>query len=269
VAVTGLDLNGANVLVTGGSRGIGPQIARALSGHGARLALVARSGSELDAVAAELAADGAVAVPIAGDVTSAEDRWRVVAMAERELGPLDVLVNNAGVLSSGPFTGRDLKAHHRTIEVNVTGVLNGCAEGHRYLRRSSRGLLLNLCSASSLYGQPGLATYAASKAAVKSLTEALELEWRGDGVRVRSLLPLFVATDMARTVAEGASSIQRLGVRLTPDDVAEAAWRVVHERRVPLRGPHRPVGPQTRLLAAASAVSPVWAARLMTRRIAG
>jgi hypothetical protein len=86
-------------------------------------------------------------------------------------------------------------------------------------------------------------------------------------VRVRSLLPLFVATDMVATDAQGAASVGRLGVRLTAEDVAAAAWRVVHEKNVPLRGPHRAVGRQTRVLAAASAVTPGWANRLVIGRL--
>ncbi len=121
----------------------------------------------------------------------------------------------------------------------------------------------------ALYGQPGLATYSATKAAVKSLTEALELEWRADGVRVRSLLPLFVDTEMVTREQAGAAAVRRLGVRLQPADVAEAAWRVVHEPAGRLRGPHRAVGPQTRLVAAMTSVSPDWANRLVTRRITG
>ncbi len=164
--------------------------------------------------------------------------------------------------------------HQRMVDVNVTGVCLGAVTGHEYLRRSHRGVLLNLCSASALYGQPALATYGATKAAVKSLTEALDLEWRRDGVRghgirVRSRLPLFVATEMVSRDAQGAASVGHLGVRLTADDVAAAAWRVVHERGVPFRGPHRPVGRQTRLLAAASAVTPGWATRLVVARVSG
>jgi len=127
--------------------------------------------------------------------------------------------------------------------------------------------LLNLCSASALYGQPTLATYGATKAAVKSLTEALDIEWRRDGIRVRSLLPLFVNTEMVTRDGVRASSVSRLGVRLTPEDVAAAAWKVVHERRRPLGSPHRPVGGQTRLLSAAAAVTPDWANRLVVGRL--
>src|SRR4051812_32931386 len=196
-------------------------------------------------------------------------QWRTALQEFCGDGGLDVLVNNAGVLDSGPFTGIALDSHHRMVDVNVTGVVNGAAEGHAFLARSARGLLLNLCSASALYGQPTLATYGATKAAVKSLTEALDIEWRTDGIRVRSLLPLFVDTEMVIRDGVRAAGVGSLGVRLTAEDVAAAAWKVAHERRRLLASPHRPVGRQTRVLAAASAVTPDWANRLMVRRIAG
>jgi NAD(P)-dependent dehydrogenase (short-subunit alcohol dehydrogenase family) len=151
------------------------------------------------------------------------------------------------------------------VDVNVTGVLNGCLAARPHLARG--GVVVNLCSASALYGQPGLATYGATKAAVRSLTEALELEWRPAGIRVRDVLPLFVATRMADAVT--ARSIRTLGVRLQPADVARRVWQTVHEgSRLP-RSPHRTVGAQTAVLAAVSAVSPAWLTRLVVRATAG
>jgi short-subunit dehydrogenase len=213
------------------------------------------------------AAEGhAAAVPGGLDVRDV-DQWGRALRAFCADGGLDVLVNNAGVLASGPFADLPSDVQQRMVDVNVSGVVNGSLAGHPYLRRS-HGLLLNLCSASALYGQPTLATYGATKAAVKSLTEALDIEWRGSGVRVRSLLPLFVDTEMVTRDGQGATSVAHLGVRLTADDVAAAAWKVVHERRRILAGPHRPVGRQTRLMAAASAVTPTWANRLVVSRLA-
>jgi NAD(P)-dependent dehydrogenase (short-subunit alcohol dehydrogenase family) len=251
------------VVVTGAGRGIGRAIAERFLRAGWRVGMF-----DVDpAAVAEAAGSRAHAVHGSLDVRD-PDQWRAALEGFCADDPLDVLVNNAGVLDAGPFIGIDPKAHQRTVEVNLTGVVNGALAGHRYLRRGRRGLLLNLCSASALYGQPGLATYGATKAAVKSLTEALDIEWRADGVRVRSLVPLFVATGMADQVRAGARSIDRLGVRLTADDVAEAAWKVVHERWDGLRSPHRAVGRQTRLMAAATAVSPDWVSRLVVRRLA-
>jgi short-subunit dehydrogenase len=251
-----------SILISGAGRGIGRATAELFLARGWRVGMY-----DVDPdVVADAAAGRDGAVHGALDVRDA-GQWRSVLHSFCGDGGLDVLVNNAGVLSSGPFTETDLDSHRRMVDVNVTGVVHGAAEGHPFLKRSSRGLLLNLCSASALYGQPTLATYGATKAAVKSLTEALDIEWRRDGIRVRSLLPLFVSTEMVTRDGVRASSVASLGVRLTADDVAAAAWRVVHERRRPLASPHRPVGRQTRLLAAASAVTPDWANRLVVARL--
>ena len=252
------------MLVTGAARGIGRATAELFLAGGWRVGMV-----DVDATAvADAAAGHPLAVPAPLDVRDAE-QWQETLERFCGEGPLDVLVNNAGVLASGPFTGMSAQTHQRMVDVNVTGVINGALVAHPYLARARNGMLVNLCSASSLYGQPTLATYGATKAAVKSLTEALDIEWRADGVRVRSLLPLFVATDMVTRDGKDAASVAALGVRLTAEDVAAAVWRVVHEGRRPLRSPHRAVGRQTRMLAAASAVSPDWANRLVVKRLAG
>src|SRR5829696_5448014 len=187
-----------SILISGAGRGIGRATAQLFLSRGWRVGLY-----DVD-VDADAAADAAGSSPAAVhgvlDVRD-PDQWRAVLRDFCGDGGLDVLVNNAGVLASGPFVAIDGEAHRRMVDVNVGGVINGAVAGHPCLRRARRGLLLNLCSASALYGQPSLATYGATKAAVKSLTEALDIEWRGDGVRehgirVRSLLPLFVATEM-------------------------------------------------------------------------
>jgi NAD(P)-dependent dehydrogenase (short-subunit alcohol dehydrogenase family) len=251
-----------SIFVSGAARGIGRATAELFLSRGWRVGMY-----DVDAAAvADAAAGRTVAVHGALDVRDAA-QWRAALGDFCGDGGLDVLVNNAGVLASGPFTDMSADAHRRMVDVNVTGVVNGSLEGYPFLARS-RGLLLNLCSASSLYGQPTLATYGATKAAVKSLTEALDIEWRATGVRVRSLLPLFVATEMVSRDGRAAASVGRLGVRLTAEDVGAAAWKVAHERRRALAGPHRPVGRQTRLMAVASAVTPDWANRLVVSRLA-
>jgi short-subunit dehydrogenase len=251
-----------SIFISGAGRGIGRATAELFLSRGWRVGLF---DLDTDAVA-EVAGGRATAVHGALDVRAA-DQWERALRTFCADGGLDVLVNNAGVLASGPFADLSSHVQQRMVDVNVTGVVNGSLAGHPYLRRT-HGLLLNLCSASALYGQPTLATYGATKAAVKSLTEALDIEWRGSGVRVRSLLPLFVDTEMVTRDGQRASSVAHLGVRLTADDVAAAAWKVVHERRRILAGPHRPVGRQTRLMAAASAVTPTWANRLVVARLA-
>ncbi len=252
-----------SIVVTGAGRGIGRAVAERFLAGGWRVAVL-----DVDEpAAAEVAADHPLAVAGHLDVRDSA-QWQS-ALAEFCGGePLDVLVNNAGVLTSGPVGSMDAAAHRRMVEVNLLGAINGCAAAHEHLRRSDHGTVINLCSAAALYGQATLATYSATKAGVKSLTEALDIEWAPDGIRVRSLLPMFVATEMVSRDQAGSAGVARYGVRLTPADVAEATWRLVHERDRRLRSPHRPVGPQARALSAVSAVSPGWAARLVARRLA-
>jgi NAD(P)-dependent dehydrogenase (short-subunit alcohol dehydrogenase family) len=256
-----------SILITGAARGIGRATAETFLSGGWRVGMYDIDGEAVAAAAA--GRPGAVSGVL--DVRDGE-QWNAALKQFCGDGALDVLVNNAGVLSSGPFATMDVEAHRRMVDINVTGVVNGAMAGHRYLRAARRGLLLNMCSASALYGQPTLATYGATKAAVKSLTEALDIEWRADGlrgqaIRVRSLLPLFVDTEMVTRDGQDAAGVAGLGVRLSAEDVAAAAWSVVHERGIPLRGPHRAVGRQTRRMAVASAVSPGWANRLVVARL--
>jgi len=251
------------ILVTGAGRGIGRAVAERFLAAGWRVGLYDVDGEAV----ARVAAGRPTATHGVLDVRD-QQQWRDALATFCGDEPLDVLVNNAGVLSSGPFARTSLAEHRRMLEVNVLGVVVGALEAHDHLARSSDPVLLNMCSASALYGQASLATYGATKSAVKSLTEALDLEWGGEGIRVRSLMPLFVDTAMVSGDMLSLASVRRLGIRLAPEDVAEKAWRVVHERPSAVRGPHRAVGRQTQLLAAVSAVSPTWVSRLVARSIA-
>ena len=257
-----------SILVTGAARGIGRATAELFLAHGWRVGMY-----DVDARRRGRGGRRRTAARCTARSTSATpEQWRTALREFCGDDGLDVLVNNAGVLASGPFAGMDPAAHRRMVDVNVTGVCLGAVDRPRVPAAvADRGVLLNLCSASALYGQPALATYGATKAAVKSLTEALDLEWRaptGDpGAQPAAAVRRHGDGDARRSRARPAS--RRLGVRLTAEDVAAAAWRVVHERRIPLRGPHRPVGRQTRMLAAASAVTPGWANRLVVGRLSG
>jgi len=198
------------------------------------------------------------------DVTD-DEQWREVLAG---FDSLDLLVNNAGLLSSGPFTGIPADRHRAIVEVNVLGVVHGALAAFPLLARTPGSVMANLASASAMYGQPDLATYSATKFAVRGLTEALDLEWAEHDIRVIDLWPLFVQTGMVDGLQ--AASGDRLGVHLTPDDVAATLLEAVEQVRrrpstVRLRNPHIPVGRQARLLTALAQVAPHWANRLMTK----
>ena len=259
-----------SVFVTGAGRGIGLAIVRRFAGAGYAIGAVDVDELSLAALKDEAAQKNWSVWTAPMDVTD-YDAWQSAlrAFVDAAGGRLDILVNNAGVLASGRFA--DIPPaipparHKQIIDINVTGVLYGCHAAFGYLRDTAGARVLNLCSASAIYGQPELASYSASKFAVRGLTEALELEWRPYDIAVMALWPLYVDTDMISGVDIGTT--RSLGVHLSPDDVAGAAWDAVH-RRLPSPKVHFPVGPQTKAAYYLSQFSPSWVTRLTTRRMA-
>ena len=202
------------------------------------------------------------------DVTS-EKSWHVALadFTQHTGGQLNMLFNNAGVLCSGDFSETPLHAHQRLLAINVQGVLQGCYLARPYLAAAAKAApgcarVINMSSASAIYGQPALASYAASKFAVRGLTEALELEWKPLGIQVMDIMPLFVKTDMVTGMQ--ASSMTRLGVRLSADDIAEMVLRLSRYRghRV-----HWPVGKQAWMMFNLSQFTPSWLTRLSNKWI--
>ncbi|MBM9459092.1 SDR family oxidoreductase [Nocardioides sp. zg-536] len=253
-------------VVTGAAAGIGRAIATRLHAAGHLVAAYDVDEPGLARLAEELPGLRTGRL----DVRDAEQwRARLAELAEHTGGRLDVLVNNAGILAAGPFADIDLATQQRMVDINVTGVLNGCHTAHPYLRDTPGAHVVNLASASALYGQPELATYSATKFAVRGLTEALDLEWAGDDIAVDAVWPLFVRTAM--TEGLDTASSRSLGIRLTPDDVAAEVLDLVRARRSRLRprSPHHAVGRQAKALMTSSALAPAWLMRTINGRIAG
>lgn len=181
---------------------------------------------------------------------------------------LNLLFNNAGVAVTGPFEETALSRHHRLIDINLKGIVNGCHVALPYLRQTPEARVINMCSASALYGQPMLSTYSATKAAVRSLTEALDIEWQRHGIRVVDILPLFVNTAMVTNEVSKMKTVQALGVRLSADDVARTVWRLAQTapHRLPV---HSTVGWQSWLFGLLAKHSPDALNRFVTARMAG
>jgi NAD(P)-dependent dehydrogenase (short-subunit alcohol dehydrogenase family) len=204
-------LAGRIALVTGASRGIGAAIATGLARAGADVAISARSRAGLDAVAGEIEGLGSRAVAVVGDVTDQRSVEQLVEAAERELGPIDVLVNNAGVCEAvGPLWEVDPSAWWRDLEVGVRGaflcaraVLPGMISRHR-------GTIVNVASYNVVRPEPYLSGYAAGKAALVHLTGSLAAETGSDGLGVFAIAPGTVATDLTRSLAESEAAARWL-----------------------------------------------------------
>jgi NAD(P)-dependent dehydrogenase (short-subunit alcohol dehydrogenase family) len=253
------------VFITGAAAGIGRATALLFARNGYRVGAYDVDLAGLATLRDEITGSGGEVTIGELDVTDAEawsDRLAAFTGTSRRL---DILINNAGILSSGRFEEIPLQTQRRIVDVNVYGVMAGMHTAFPYLRDTSRSQVVNLCSASAIYGQPELATYSATKFGVRGLTEALELEWRRYGIRVIAMWPLFVATPMVDGMET--ASTKRLGIHLTGEDVAADIYSATHPQRGWSSQVHFPVGRQTKVVHALTQVLPNRIQRLLNKTV--
>jgi len=195
-----VDLHGKTALVTGGSRGLGLQLAHALGEAGARVLITSRKASDLEQAAAELKAAGISADWMAADCGDPEDIARLGAVSIQRLGQVDILVNNAGAAWGSPAEDHPLEAWDKVMNLNIRGyfLLSQYIGKHSMIARR-RGSIINLASIAGLGGNPkGMQTiaYNTSKGAVVNFTRALAAEWGVYGIRVNALCPGFFPSKM-------------------------------------------------------------------------
>ena len=212
-------------LVTGASRGIGAAIARRLAADGFAVAVnFARNAAEADKVVAALRAGGASAHAVQGDVASAADVRRLFDETERLLGKVDVLVNNAGVLETGPIAETSDEQFEHHFAVNVRGTFNALREGGKRLAQGGR--IVNFSTTLVALNLPGYAVYTGTKAAVDAFTKTFAKELRGRDITVNAVAPGPVATELfysGKSEEEVAryASMAPLGRLGQPDDIAQ------------------------------------------------
>jgi NAD(P)-dependent dehydrogenase (short-subunit alcohol dehydrogenase family) len=254
------------VFISGAAAGIGRATALLFAAHGYHVGAYDIDEVGLSRLAADIhATDGSVRTGVL-DVTNDTQWSERFAEFHGDESRLDILINNAGILRAGPFETIPLSVHQAIIDVNLSGVIAGTHAAFTYLRDTPGAQVVNLCSASAIYGQAELATYGASKSAVKSLTEALDLEWEQHDIRVIAVWPLFVATAMVDGVET--STAKSLGVRLTAEDVATGIWDATRKRGL-VRKVHYEIGTQAKVLAAAAKFAPNWAVRTANKYFSG
>ncbi|HEV7931843.1 MAG TPA: SDR family oxidoreductase [Actinomadura sp.] len=215
------DPTGKIVAITGAARGIGLATARTLKAAGAKIAI-----GDIDEAAAKEAAEGLGALALRVDVTDRASYTTFLDEVEAALGPIDVLVNNAGIMPIGPLLEEDDAIARRCMDINVHGVILGTKLGLSRMVPRGHGHIINIASLAGLMPVAGMATYNASKHAVVGFTEAVRLEFAPQGVDVSAVLPTFTNTELIAGTrsARGQDNAE-------PEDVAAAVLSLIGRPR--------------------------------------
>jgi len=215
-------------IVTGGSRGIGKAIVKALAAEGAKVAFVYRGNQQAaDALVQEITQAGGTAMALQCDVSKLDQAQQCAERVEKEWGRLDILVNNAGVIKDDLFVRMEPEAWDMVLQTNLGGTVHFCKAVGYTMMKQRRGRIINISSVAAEHVNPGQTNYAASKGAINAFTRALAVELAGRNVTVNAIAPGFIETDMSEAVRNKAGDLikkmipmKRLG---QPDDIAKVA----------------------------------------------
>lgn len=217
----GVNLEQSVVAITGAGRGIGLAIAKRLAATGARISI-----GDIDGALAEQAAEQVGGFGAAVDVRDRAAMAAWLQATEAALGPVDVIINNAGIMPAGAFLNESDALSDTQIDINLRGVIHGCKLALPGMVARGRGHVVNVASMAGRLAVPGLAVYCATKFAVVGLTETLREEYRGSGVAFTTVLPAKVTTELAA----GTDSAARGVPTVTPEDVADAVYDALMEQ---------------------------------------
>ena len=219
-------MKGRVAFVTGASQGIGRECALCLARAGARVVVGARSAEKLGELVSDIQSAGGEALAVELDVTSAESVKNAVAEAEKAFGPVEILVNNAGITKDGLSLRMSPEAWSEVIDTNLTGAFRCIQAVMRGMMKQRWGRIINISSVVGLSGNPGQANYVSSKAGLIGLTKSLSQELGSRNITVNAVAPGFIETAMtqaltedARTAIAGKIPLGRIGV---PSDIAHA-----------------------------------------------
>lgn len=193
---------GKVVVITGASSGLGEATARLLSAQGATVVLGARRADRIQALAAELTAQGGKALAVTTDVTDVAQVRRLVDTAVQTYGRIDVMLNNAGLMPHSPLERLKTDDWDRMIDVNIKGVLYGVAAALRHMKEQKSGHIINVSSVAGHKVNPSSAVYAATKYAVRALSEGLRQEVKPYNIRTTIVSPGAIATELPDSITE-------------------------------------------------------------------
>ncbi len=192
-----MNLHGKNAIITGGNRGLGKAIALALAEEGVNIGITGRNENQLKETATEIEAKG---VKVAYAIFSVDNEDQVTSGIQQlvaQLGSIDILINNAGIGDFGKINDMSSDTWKQVIDTNLFGVYYAAKAAYPFLKEKGMGDIVNIASTAGLKGAPGMSAYCASKAAVISLSQSMMAEWRKDNIRVITLTPSTIATDMS------------------------------------------------------------------------
>lgn len=248
------------IFITGAASGIGRCTALRFAREGWRIGACDLDRPGLEALRRELGADHCLTGPL--DVRDAQAfRAALDAFAAWTGGRMDVLFNNAGILQQGFFEDIPLEDHLATIDVNLRGVVIGTYSALPLLKATPGSCILTMCSASAVFGSPDHSVYSATKFGVRALTEALSVELSPYGIRVMDLMPAFVSTPMVNDQTRPSKLVKEMGIAHQPEDIADWAWRAVHDTRLHW------MAPRVRLTEIVATIFPSLARSAMSRML--
>jgi gluconate 5-dehydrogenase len=199
------DLSGRRALITGSTRGIGLALAGGLGRAGASIVLNGRDAATLDLAVTQLRATGVTVTGSAFDVTDHDAVATAVDAIEAEQGPIDILINNAGMQHRTPLEDFPAEVWHRLMRTNLDSAFFAGQAVARHMIRRQRGSIINVGSVQSELGRPGIAPYAASKGGLKMLTKGMAIDWGKHGIRVNGLNPGYFKTELNAALVKDAA----------------------------------------------------------------
>jgi 2-dehydro-3-deoxy-D-gluconate 5-dehydrogenase len=219
------DLRGTVAVVTGGNGGIGLGMARGLAGAGADIAVVGRNEAKSKAAVDELNQRGVKAIAVATDVTDKAAVEAMVARVVKELGRIDILINNAGMSIRRPPHELELDEWHKVLDTNLTSAYVCSKAAYPALKASGRGKVINIGSMMSIFGASFAPAYAASKGGIVQYSRACANAWAPDNIQVNAILPGWIDTDLTRGARQQVTGLHERVLARTP----AARWGAIDE----------------------------------------
>ena len=251
-----------NIFITGATGGFGRAVAKRFAAAGYFVGLYDLNESALAQLAAELGGAERAHYQVL-DVTSTEQAEAAVnSFVAATGGHLQVLFNNAGIMPVGAFGDLDITTERRVIDINLFGVMNVAYAALPYLKATPGAHIINVSSASAIHGNPELVAYSATKRAVMSFSESLDISLRGTGVSVSDILPMYAQTSLVTNVESNLRKAPK--PKITADQIAETVWQVVRSKRF-----RTYVGTDTKVFARLGRLAPYSLRKWLTRRVVG